>query len=62
MFYVQPQRGDYYPALHYTSTSNGECQTLLGLYPRNGGTATMTRTGEVSFQENGQTVRSWPAT
>ena len=47
---------NYYTALHYTSTSNGECQTLLGLYPRNGGTATMTRTGEVSFQENGQTV------
>ena len=40
---------NYYTALHYTSTSNGECQTLLGLYPRNGGTATMTRTGEVGF-------------
>ncbi|MCI8422809.1 MAG: LTA synthase family protein [Lawsonibacter sp.] len=38
---------NYYTALHYTSTSNGECQTLLGLYPRNGGTATMTRTGEL---------------
>ncbi len=37
---------NYYTALHFTSTSNGECQTLLGLYPRNGGTATMTRTGE----------------
>lgn len=25
---------NYYTALHYTSTSNGECQTLLGLYPK----------------------------
>ena len=24
---------NYYTALHFTSTSNGECQTLLGLYP-----------------------------
>ena len=38
---------NYYTALHFTSTSNGECQTLLGLYPRNGSPATMTRTGEL---------------
>ena len=37
---------NYYTALHFTSTSNGECQTLLGLYPKNGNPATMTRTGE----------------
>ena len=35
----------YYTALHYTSTSNGECQTLLGLYPKNGNPITMKRTG-----------------
>lgn len=40
---------NYYTALHYTSTSNGECQTLLGLYPKNGSPTTMTRTGEVKF-------------
>lgn len=38
---------NYYTALHFTSTSNGECQTLLGLYPKNGSPATMTRTGEL---------------
>ena len=38
---------NYYTALHFTSTSNGECQTLLGLYPKNGTPATMTRTGEL---------------
>ena len=38
---------NYYTALHFTSTSNGECQTLLGLYPKNGNPATMTRTGEL---------------
>lgn len=37
---------NYYTALHYTSTSNGECQTLLGLYPKNGNPITMKRTGE----------------
>lgn len=40
---------NYYTALHYTSTSNGECQTLLGLYPKNGNPITMKRTGEVGF-------------
>lgn len=38
---------NYYTALHFTSTSNGECQTLLGLYPKNGNPATMKRTGEI---------------
>lgn len=38
---------NYYTALHFTSTSNGECQTLLGLYPKNGSPITMTRTGEL---------------
>lgn len=36
---------NYYTPLHYTSTSNGECQTLLGLYPKNGNPITMKRTG-----------------
>ena len=36
---------NYYTALHYTSTSNGECQILLGLYPKNGNPITMKRTG-----------------
>lgn len=47
---------NYYTALHYTSTSNGECQTLLGLYPKNGNPITMKRTGQVQFKKNGQTV------
>ena len=38
---------NYYTALHFTSTSNGECQTLLGLYPKNGSPITMKRTGEI---------------
>lgn len=40
---------NFYTPLHFTSTSNGECQTLLGLYPRNGNPATMTRSGEVGM-------------
>ena len=36
---------NFYTALHYTSTSNGECQNLLGLYPKNGNPITMKRTG-----------------
>lgn len=32
---------NFYTALHYTSTSNGECQNLLGLYPKNGEPRTM---------------------
>ena len=27
---------NFYTALHYTSTSGGECQNMLGLYPKNG--------------------------
>ena len=38
---------NYYTALHYTSTSNGECQHLLGFYPKNGDPITMSYTGEV---------------
>ena len=38
---------NYYTALHFTSTSNGECQTLLGLYPKDGFPITMKRTGEL---------------
>lgn len=38
---------NYYTTLHYTSTSNGECQTLLGLYPKNGNPITMKRTGQL---------------
>lgn len=37
---------NYYTALHFTSTSNGECQTLTGLYPKNGSPITMTETGK----------------
>lgn len=36
---------NFYTALHFTSTSGGECQNLLGLYPKAGNPATMTRTG-----------------
>ena len=38
---------NFYTALHFTSTSNGECQNLLGLYPKNGNPITMSRTGEL---------------
>ena len=38
---------NFYTALHYTSTSNGECQVLLGLYPKNGNPISMKRTGEL---------------
>ena len=38
---------NYYTALHYGSTSGGECQTLLGLYPKNGSPVTMPATGEL---------------
>ncbi|MBQ1704180.1 MAG: LTA synthase family protein [Oscillospiraceae bacterium] len=36
-------------ALHYTSTSNGECQHLLGLYPKDGNPISMKRSGEVKM-------------
>ncbi len=38
---------NFYTALHFTSTSNGECQHLLGLYPKNGQPITMSRTGQL---------------
>ena len=38
---------NFYTALHFTSTSNGECQNLLGLYPKNGFPITMSRTGDL---------------
>lgn len=37
---------NFYTALHYTSTSGGECQNMLGLYPKDGGTPTMKATGQ----------------
>jgi len=36
---------NFYTALHYTSTSGGECQNLLGLYPKSGNPSSMKRTG-----------------
>lgn len=36
---------NYYTALHFTSTSGGECQNLLGLYPKNGNPASLRETG-----------------
>lgn len=39
---------NFYTPLHFTSTSNGECQNLLGLYPKNGFPITMSRTGELA--------------
>ena len=38
---------NFYTALHYTSTSGGECQNLLGLYPKNGEPATLPQTGDL---------------
>ncbi|MDO5331423.1 MAG: LTA synthase family protein, partial [Bacillota bacterium] len=42
---------DFYTALHYTSTSNGECQLLLGLYPKGGNPISMQRTGELKTND-----------
>lgn len=39
---------NFYTPLHYTSTSGGECQNLLGLYPKDGNPSSMKRTGELS--------------
>lgn len=36
---------NFYTPLHYTSTSGGECQNLLGLYPKNGEPRTMAVVG-----------------
>ena len=38
---------NFYTALHFTSTSGGECQNLLGLYPKNGNPATVPHTGDL---------------
>lgn len=38
---------NFYTPLHFTSTSGGECQNLLGLYPKNGNPATVPHTGEL---------------
>lgn len=40
---------NFYTPLHYTSTTNGECQNLLGLYPKNGEPQTMTTVGSRSL-------------
>lgn len=40
---------NFYTPLHYTSTTNGECQNLLGLYPKNGEPQTMTAVGTKSL-------------
>ncbi len=37
---------NFYTALHYTSTSGGECQNMLGLYPQNGGDIIMKASGD----------------
>lgn len=36
---------NFYTALHYTSTSGGECQNMLGLYPKNGNPMIMKESG-----------------
>lgn len=36
---------NYYTALHYTSTSGGEFQNLVGLYPKNGNPISLKETG-----------------
>ncbi|MBO4406649.1 MAG: LTA synthase family protein, partial [Clostridia bacterium] len=36
---------NFYTPLHYTSTSGGECQNLLGLYPKDGNPISMKETG-----------------
>ncbi len=38
---------NFYTALHYTSTSGGECQNLLGLYPKNGGQTILPDSGDM---------------
>lgn len=37
---------NFYSALHFTSTSGGEFQNLVGLYPKNGFPVSMTETGK----------------
>ena len=38
---------NFYTPLHFTSTSGGECQNLLGLYPKNGSPTTLPHTGDL---------------
>lgn len=40
------QFNNFYSALHFTSTSGGEFQNLVGLYPKNGNPISMTYTGQ----------------
>ena len=42
---------NFYTALHYTSTSGGECQNMLGLYPKNG--------GEIIMKDSGNLETNW---
>lgn len=37
---------NFYTPLHYTSTTGGECQNLLGLYPKNGEPKVLSYTGD----------------
>ena len=43
------QHEGFYLTNFYTSTSNGECQHLLGLYPKDGNPISMKRSGEVKM-------------
>ena len=53
---------NFYTALHFTSTSGGECQNLLGLYPKNGNPATLPRTGDLRFKDaSGQSTKTFDA-
>ncbi|MEY8403375.1 LTA synthase family protein [Oscillospiraceae bacterium 44-34] len=53
---------NFYTPLHFTSTSGGECQNLLGLYPKNGNPATLPRTGELRFKDaDGQNKKTFDA-
>lgn len=42
---------NFYTALHYTSTAGGECQNMLGLYPKNG--------GQIITQDSGDMGTNW---
>ncbi|MCI8550988.1 MAG: LTA synthase family protein [Lachnospiraceae bacterium] len=42
---------NFYTALHFTSTAGGECQNMLGLYPKNG--------GEIITQDSGAKGTNW---
>ena len=49
---------NFYTPLHYTSTSGGECQNLLGLYPKAGNPITMKETGGAGTPT---AASAWPA-